>query len=206
VCSPSLVPDHGLAGGTSDVFITIQPIGRETYNMQKTDVHNRSPGDAEFNWRMCWPMLLPERAPKLFLQVWDADLLSANDAIGEAQLTLKPLCDKALKRGGSFRLENVFVPTTHPNFKGNQGTVRLTIELLVRAEALQKPVGLGREAPNQYPFLATPIRPSLFDGLGIDFNFLNPFYLFKKYGLCCCICCVIAAAVFIFITLNSPTG
>jgi len=193
-------------GGTSDVFITIQPIGRETYNMQKTDVHNRSPGDAEFNWRMCWPMLLPERAPKLFLQVWDADLLSANDAIGEAQLTLKPLCDKALKRGGSFRLENVFVPTTHPNFKGNQGTVRLTIELLVRAEALQKPVGLGREAPNQYPFLATPIRPSLFDGLGIDFNFLNPFYLFKKYGLCCCICCVIAAAVYVFIMLNSPTG
>ena len=36
-------------GGTSDVFITIKPIGREQYSEQKTDIHHRSPGDAEFN-------------------------------------------------------------------------------------------------------------------------------------------------------------
>ena len=162
-------------GGTSDVFVTLKPIGREPYPEQRTDVHYRSPGDAEFNWRMVWPMALPEKSPRLFLQVWDADLLSANDAIGEAQLTLKPLCDKALRRGGANRIDNVWVPTTHPNFKGNQGSIRLSIELIPRGEALQKPVGLGREKPNQFPFLPTPVRPSLFDGLGIDFNFLNPF-------------------------------
>jgi len=189
-------------GGTSDVFITIKPIGREAYNEQRTDTHNRSPGDAEFNWRMCWPMSLPEKAPRLFMQVWDADLLSANDAIGEAQLTLKPICEKAVKRGGPVSIDSVLVPTTHPNFKGNQGTVRLTIQLLPRAEALQMPVGLGRDAPNQHPFLQTPIRPSLFDGLGIDFNFLNPFYFFKKYGLCCLVCCVVAAAIFLIIMLR----
>ena len=188
-------------GGTSDVFITIKPIGKEQYPEQKTDVHYRSPGDAEFNWRMTWPIALPERAPRLFLQVWDADLLSANDAIGEAQLTLKPLCDKALKRGGNLKLENVYVPTTHPNFKGNQGTVKLTIELMPRAEALQKVVGNGRDAPNQYPYLPTPVRPSLFDGLGIDFNMLNPFYFFKKYGVCCCACLVVAAVVVVIIMI-----
>jgi len=191
-------------GGTSDVFITVRPIGREQYPEHKTDVHYRSPGDAEFNWRMVWPMALPEKAPRLFVQIWDADLLSANDAIGEAQLTLKPLCDKALRRGGIARMEGVLVNTTHPNFKGNQGTIKLSIELMPRAEALQKPVGLGRDAPNQFPFLITPVRPSLFDGLGIDFNLFNPFYLFKKYAVCCCACLIIVAVV--FIVLQVATG
>ena len=188
-------------GGTSDVFVTIKPIGREQYPEQRTDVHYRSPGDAEFNWRMCWPIALPEKAPRLFVQIWDADLLSADDAIGEAQLTLKPLCDKALRRGSTVKLENVFVPTTHPNFKGNQGTIRLTIELMPRAEALTKPVGNGRELPNQFPYLPTPVRPSLFDGLGINFNLLNPFYFFKKYAVCCCACLIVAVVIFVVITI-----
>ena len=54
--------------------------------------------------------------------------------------------------------------------KGRSGS----IELIPRGEALQKPVGLGREKPNQFPFPPTPVRPSLFDGLGIDLTF-NPF-------------------------------
>ena len=191
-----------VAQGTSDVFVTIRPIGREQYSEQKTDVHYRSPGDAEFNWRMVWPIALPEKMPRLFLQVWDADLLSANDAIGEAQLTLKPMGDKALRRGGTVRMDNVMVNTTHPNFKGNQGTVKLTIELMPRAEALQKVVGNGRDAPNQFPFLAEPVRPSLFDGLGINLNFLNPFYFFKKYAVCCCACLVVVAVVMVFVMLS----
>ena len=108
------------------------------------------------------------------------DVLSADDAIGEAQITLKPLCERALRRGGNLRLDNVIVPCTHPNFKGAQGTLRLTIELLPRMESLQKPVGLGRSQPNQFPALVEPIRPSMFDGLGINLDFLNPFAFFKK--------------------------
>lgn len=190
-------------GGTSDVFVTVQPIASQPYNMQKTDVHWRSPGDAEFNWRMVWPIALPEKAPRLFVQIWDADILSADDAIGEAQITLKPLCERALKRGGNLKLDNIFVPCTHPNFKGSQGTVRVSIELLPRGEAMQKPVGLGRSKPNQYPFLVEPVRPSLFDGLGIDFNFLNPFYFFKKYAVVCCICCIVVLAVVVVFMMIS---
>ena len=163
--------------------------------MQKTDVHWRSPGDAEFNWRMVWPIFLPERSPRLFLQIWDHDILSANDAIGEAQLTLKPLCEKAVRRGGRVSMDNLYVQTTHPNYSGNQGTIKLSIELVPKGDALQRPVGLGRSKPNQYPFLADPIRPSFFDGLGIDLNFLNPFYMFRKYGVCCCICCILILVV-----------
>ena len=167
--------------------------------MQKTDIHWRSPGDAEFNWRMVWPMALPEKAPRLFVQIWDSDVLSADDAIGEAQITLKPLCERALRRGGNLRLDNVIVPCTHPNFKGAQGSLRLTIELLPRMESLQRPVGLGRSKPNQFPMLVEPIRPSLFDGLGINLDFLNPFAFFKKYAVVCCVCCVIVATVFLVI-------
>ena len=81
-------------GGQSDVFITIQPRGEDDYEKQSTDTHYYSPGDAEFNWRMTWPVFLPEKAPRLFMQVWDYDLIGADDAIGEAELNLKALYDK----------------------------------------------------------------------------------------------------------------
>ena len=81
-------------GNQSDVFITIQPRGEDDYEKQSTDTHYYSPGDAEFNWRMTWPVFLPEKAPRLFMQVWDYDLIGADDAIGEAELNLKALYDK----------------------------------------------------------------------------------------------------------------
>ena len=34
---------------------------------QSTDTHYYSSGDAEFNWRMIWPGVLPEALPRLFL-------------------------------------------------------------------------------------------------------------------------------------------
>ena len=81
-------------GNQSDVFITIQPRGEAEYEKQSTDTHWFSTGDAEFNWRMTWPVFLPEKAPRLFMQVWDYDLIGADDAIGEAELNLKALYDK----------------------------------------------------------------------------------------------------------------
>ena len=192
-------------GGTSDVFIAVTPHGQQPYVMRRTDIHHRSPGDCEFNWRMVWQMALPEKSPRLFMQIWDADILSSNDAIGEAQLTLKPLCEQAVRRGGPVKRDNVLVRTTHPNYVGNQGTVRLTIELVPRYEAMQRPVGQGREKPNQHPFLADPVRPSFFDGLGIDFNLFNPMYFMRKYFVCCCVCCIIVVAIGVLLFLNQAS-
>ena len=79
-------------GNQSDVFITIQPRGEAEYltltlaltltltltltlpgeaeyEKQSTDTHWFSTGDAEFNWRMIWPIFLPEKVPRLFIQV-----------------------------------------------------------------------------------------------------------------------------------------
>jgi len=183
-------------GGTSDVFISIQPTGAQPYTQYKTDTHWRSSGDAEFNYRMVWPMALPEKNPRLFMQVWDADILTANDAIGEAQLTIKSLTERAIRRGSGIKQDNVFVDCYHPNYDGIQARVKLTIELLPAGDAIIRPVGQGRSQPNQYPFLSEPYRPSLFDGLGIDFNLLNPMYFLKKYFWCICACCICVGAVF----------
>jgi len=183
--------------GKSDVFVSITPRGGEEYEQQKSDTHFFSTGDAEFNWRMVWPIALPEKSPRLFLQVWDYDLIGANDAIGEAQLNLKALCDKAIKRGGSVRQDSVWIPCTHPNYKEVQARVRISMELVTRADAIIRPAGKGRGSPNMNPYLPDPVRPNFFDGLGINFNFLNPFYLLKKYRVCCagCCCCIIAVGV-----------
>ncbi|KAL1498830.1 hypothetical protein AB1Y20_014132 [Prymnesium parvum] len=197
--------DDGLFGGEgkSDVFVTITPRGSDEYEQQHTDTHFFSTGDAEFNWRMVWPIALPEKSPRLFLQVWDYDLIGANDAIGEAQLNLKALCEKAQKRGGSVRQESVWIPCTHPNFKEVQARVRLTMELVSRADAIMRPAGKGRGPPNMHPYLPEPVRPNFFDGLGINLNFLNPFYLLKKYRLCCCGCCIcLIVAVIIFLQVS----
>jgi hypothetical protein len=51
---------------------------------------------------MTWPVFLPEKAPRLFMQVWDYDLIGADDAIGEAELNLKALYDKVSLLGSAY--------------------------------------------------------------------------------------------------------
>ena len=64
-------------------------------------------------------------------------------------------------------------------------------------------LGQGRDPPNQHPVLPNPVRPSFFDGLGIDFNLFNPFFFFKKYAMCCGVCCVVLVVVVIIVLMNS---
>ena len=175
--------------------------GVEEYEIQKTDVHYFSQGDAEFNWRMTWPMALPEKSPRLFLQVWDHDLIGANDAIGEAQLNLRALCDKAVKRGGAARQEATWIPCTHPNFKEVQARVKITIELLPQAEKIMKPAGKGRSEPNAHPYLPEPVRPNFFDSIGLNLDFLNPFNLLKRYRMYVAACCCCVLGLFVLFML-----
>jgi hypothetical protein len=61
-------------------------------NRQKTDVHLRSKlGKGSFNWRMIFPVEIPLSAPRFKIQVWDMDVLSANDSICEASISLSSL-------------------------------------------------------------------------------------------------------------------
>ncbi len=245
--------------GQSDVFVTVQPRGDADYEKQSTDTHYYSSGDAEFNWRMIWPIFLPERVPRLFLQVWDygaprhprplapsplglllralalalalalappplarapldlrpcsrrhapshptpprSDLIGANDAVGEAELNLKPLYEKALKRRSGQIIERQWVPCTHPNYVGVQARVCLTIEVLTRAEAVQRPAGKARDAPNENPHLDEPIRPTFLDALGINLNMFNPFMMFRRYFVIFCVLATTAGVVVLVVLL-----
>tara|TARA_B110001452_G_scaffold264206_1_gene266845 strand:- start:238 stop:4518 length:4281 start_codon:yes stop_codon:yes gene_type:complete len=194
------------ATGQSDVFVTAQPRGDEQYEKQTTDTHFYSSGDAEFNWRMIWPVFLPEKVPRLFMQVWDYDLIGANDAIGEAELNLKPIYDRALKRKTGQSIERQWVPFSHPNFLGVQARVCVTVEVLTRAEAVLRPAGKKRDPPNENPHLEEPLRPTFLDSLGINFNMYNPFLMFRKYYVRFCVCLTVVGAVVLVIVLTQGQG
>ena len=128
-------------------------------------------------------------------QVWDQDIIGADDAIGEAELNLKPMLDKVLKKGAGAKQDGMWIVATHPNFKGPQARIRISLEVCTVAESIIRPAGNRRDAPNENPYLEMPIRPGLFDGLGFSLNFFNPFMLFQKYKAKCCICCIIVGVV-----------
>ena len=191
--------------GTSDVFVTVQPLGGTgDYEKMYTDTHPFSTGDAHFNWRMVWPVFLPEKQPRLFIQVWDWDLIGADDAIGEAQLNMKKLFDKALRRQTKTSLERQRIEVTHPNYPGVQGCVYISLDILPRAEAQQFPCGKkGREPPNANPRLDPPIRPNFFDALGIDLNVMNPFHNLRRKLIVCACCSVVCIIVLVVIALSA---
>lgn len=181
------------ATGTADVRVSLQPRGSSgDYEKQSTDVHMFSSGDAHFNWRMVWPVFLPEKTPRLFVQSWDVDFLSADDAIGEAQLNMTRLFEKARRRREKTSIDRLRVECTHPNFPGQvMSTVIISIDVLPRTEALSFPVGKGRDPPNQFPYLETPVRPSFFDALGINLDVFNPFTNLRRKLIILAVCVVL---------------
>ena len=104
--------------------------------------------------------------------------------------------DKALKKTMGQKQNGIWVDCNHPNFKGVQARVRLSIEVMTLPESIIKPAGRERNAPNENPYLEMPVRPGLFDGMGLAFNFsLINFGMLKKYLVRCCICCVIVGVL-----------
>jgi hypothetical protein len=153
----------------SDIFVSCQ-IGTDVSTKQETDTHwNAKDGYGSFNWRMKFPVELPNTQPRLKIALWDKDLVSANDSIGEALVDLSRFFKRAYKTGKGFELADQWLTCYHPNSPGvSQGSVKVTIELIDKAMADAKPNGLGRDEPNVFPHLPKPNRPES------SFNPLNP--------------------------------
>eukprot|EP00475_Leptophrys_vorax_P034620 TRINITY_DN5614_c0_g1_i3.p1 TRINITY_DN5614_c0_g1~~TRINITY_DN5614_c0_g1_i3.p1 ORF type:complete len:792 (+),score=243.32 TRINITY_DN5614_c0_g1_i3:253-2628(+) len=176
---------------------------------QRTDTHLRSKaGKGSFNWRMIFPVEVPLMDPRFKVQIWDMDFFSANDSICEASISLRSLFNKAIAtKGGHTKLvgpdgeEKIWIDQLfHPNFPGkSQGKVQLSLELMPRLKCVEFPAGLGRDEPNQNPFLPPP------EGR-LQFNILKPWAFFrdilgdKIYAKCCCIifCGLFIAAIATF--------
>ena len=167
---------------------------------------------------MVWPVALPEKVPRLLLQVWDDDVIGADDAIGahasgrphaigEAELNVKHLYDRAMrKKGQSVSMEKQWVATKHANFTGVQAEVLLSIELLTLSEARAKPAGRGQEAPNAHPHLEKPHRPSFWDGFGVTIGEWNPFAKMRRMMLILCCCVVVIAGVAVAYVVTDMMG
>ena len=119
-------------------------------------------------------MNLPfQHPPRFRLQIWDKDFFSINDSICEAYLSLSGLFRLSLRKqdrvtmklGGAERFW--INELRHPNFEGNQGKIKISMECMPQNIAQQLPAGFGRSDPNMNPFLPEPKGRS-------EFSILSP--------------------------------
>lgn len=162
----------------SDIFVSAMMDGMPRSERQETDSHwNSKDGTGSFNWRMKFPLMLPYPNPRLKLQIWDKDLISADDIIAEAILNLSKYFKRAYKTDKGFEFTEKWIQCYHPDFGAAvQGEIQVTLELLPKEIADIRPNGYRRDDPNQYPFLKPPIRPES------SFNPLNPLGWIKLGG------------------------
>ena len=82
--------------GTSDIYV--RAFFDSVNQTKRTDTHYRSMnGKGSFNYRLHFDVENPSRKQVLSLQVWDADLFSKNDFIGDSSLNLAlPIEDAAM--------------------------------------------------------------------------------------------------------------
>ncbi|KAH7819075.1 putative myoferlin-like protein [Monocercomonoides exilis] len=142
----------------SDIFLTGKM--ELTKDQQETDVHWRSTnGIGNFNWRFVFPLTLPCHVPRLKLQIWDKNMLSANDSIAEAVLHLGGVFKAAYRTKQNQTIRKQWLVMTHPMYSGPQGQVEMSLDVVSEKYAKATPSGKGQNTPNQDPFLPPPERP-----------------------------------------------
>ncbi|XP_043565934.1 fer-1-like protein 4 [Chiloscyllium plagiosum] len=200
---------------SSDIYVKGWLKGLED-DKQETDVHfNSLTGEGNFNWRFVFRFdYLPTekeivykkkesifsleesefRQPAvLMLQLWDYDLISANDFLDCRKLVIA-------RESVQMRLTKMFPELDHSlDEDGRKGKLEAEMHLLTVEEAEKRPVGLGRKEPEP---LEKPNRPNT------SFNwFMNPlksfvFFIWKNYKWYIIGLLVIAIlALFIFLIL-----
>jgi hypothetical protein len=193
----------------NDLYVTCQ-CSFPGLKMQETDTHLRSKkGKGNFNWRMKFPVTLPMKPrgswPRLRFQIWDKDFFSPNDSICEAVVSLKGLCQQALKRKDRVKLlvdgkERFWLDNLrHPNEAKTQGRMEISVEIMPQSMAnTQLPAGFGRSDPNTNPFLPPPegrVKWSLFHPLDMLREILGDRLYYKLCGILC-VLTVLAACGF----------
>lgn len=199
-----VLPDetNALTGeSSSDIFIKGWLEGNRE-DMQETDVHYRSlDGSGMFNWRFVFPFQFhkaeekivtfkratllavdlteDKHKPLIYLQVWDADLFSSDDFIGDAILNLLKLpCPTKMAKQCRLDMMGPKHPTAslfkikkckgwwpmqvNPDDDDDPnpilaGKVEAEFELLLKEAAEADPAGKKREEPHP---LEKPNRPN----------------------------------------------
>lgn len=140
-----------------------------------TDTHWRSQGFASWNWRLIFKLgtdvYTPEQKYAMEVQLWDKDVLTANDYMSYLRFPARSVYEMILsclaneksakfnppgnnRKDGKFEIETEKNPNK-PDMKSSK--LLMSIECLTEAEAKIRPAGVGRGDPNQDPFLPPPI-------------------------------------------------
>ncbi|EGB09875.1 hypothetical protein AURANDRAFT_14730, partial [Aureococcus anophagefferens] len=122
---------------------------------QCTDIHWRCrSGRASWNWRLKFPVELPLASPelgRLNVQLWDKDIIKWNDIIGQSQLDLYRWLLKA------YRENRAWLKMTYKDQKRHRvyhrGAIAISVEILPKEDAENRPAGHGIAEPNQNPTL-----------------------------------------------------
>jgi hypothetical protein len=178
------------------------------FRTQKTDVHYCSKTNkGNFNWRCVWDLKLPKDMvnkvdqgamswPRLRLAIYDKNLFSADEAIGEKSFPLDGLLLRGLSTGHrslyvvdgeqDFDLCDLKIATkTKEQESSLKPKMKLRMELVPKILADELKAARGRAEPNQNPFLPEPegrIQWSLFHPLNMCYEILGEDF-FKK--ICC---------------------
>ena len=200
--------------GVSDLYIVASINSGEK---KETDTHYRSQnGNASWNWRMKFPLEVDEQYKcLLYLQLWDRDIVSFDDAIGDATLDLTDIALQALETGDTIKKtgtsENIgdrlkrqenekfwvdFSSITNDGKTIKAGKLLISVEILPNIKALACANGEGRSEPNIEPILPEPE--------GRIKLTLNPLTMLKQMigeelrrKICCGLICAICLFLFV---------
>mmetsp|Transcript_46970 Transcript_46970/g.87454 ORF Transcript_46970/g.87454 Transcript_46970/m.87454 type:complete len:1286 (-) Transcript_46970:123-3980(-) len=139
-----------------DVYV----VGKHTLDdgtilTQETDTHYGCDDEtATFNWRWLFDIQIPCQDPRLSIMMWDHNLVSSSEPIADATMDLSRDFLQAKKKNDIVELPRGEIPMTHPT-RGGEVNGRLELEgvLIPMEEAVLRPVGAGRDEPNEDPFL-----------------------------------------------------
>uniref|UniRef100_A0A7S4T5M2 C2 domain-containing protein n=1 Tax=Alexandrium monilatum TaxID=311494 RepID=A0A7S4T5M2_9DINO len=142
-------------GQAPDIYVTgWHEMDDGTTLKQSTDTHyGADDGTGTFNWRFVFDLKAPCRDPRFAFRVWN-DRLITDEPLAEVTLDLSRDFIHARRENASVELPRGTVHMTHPAFPGDiSGILDMQGILLPLDEAMERPVGRGREEPNEDPFV-----------------------------------------------------
>ena len=201
--------------GVSDLYVRAWVDPEE---QKETDTHYRCQrGKGSWNWRMKFPYVVPQEQHLLTVQIWDKDIFSGNDFIGEATIPFNEMANTAWEEnirekmmGKAENLRDRIMRREAEKFwvdlkkrdeedgsLKDKGKVLISFELVPKVRAEACPVGEGRNEPNIDPFLPAPVGRFKWswNPLSLISQLCGPEFKFK---ICCAICCVLCCMLIIF--------
>lgn len=123
---------------------------------EETDTHfGCDDGTATLNWRLVFKnVMIPCKQPRLTVQIWNDNMLASDEVLAEVTLDFSKDFLIARKNNSTVDFPKGSLYMYHPAFPGEvRGVIDLEAILLPADEVRERPAGVGRDEPNQDPFL-----------------------------------------------------